>query len=287
MFIEGCQFITNEGGTFAKSRTSIAMNANANDLKIRDNRASQFRHFAVLGGQNYVMTGNHVFQGDSNVDGARVAGFVFTRTNVNHTFSNNYVDNCHVEWTNESTASPVNSGGFSFSALSITNNVFLCSDVAPWFSFVVIKPYGSGHTIRGFTMTGNMFRSTKGTIDRVERVNTTFASLNLDAVRDVDVRGNMFLNVVTGTENPLTLDYTQSNHAPSWYISFAGRLPFSGRAQHVPSLTLRSKIKSVANVNQYTMPWITPEQGTNGDVVVLNWEKDVAGVVKKTARMDG
>jgi hypothetical protein len=287
MFIEGCQFITNEGGTFAQSRTSIAMNANANDLKIRDNRASQFRHFAVLGGQNYVMTGNHVFQGDSNVDGARVAGFVFTRTNVNHTFSNNYVDNCHVEWTNESTASPVNSGGFSFSALSITNNVFLCSDVAPWFSFVVIKPYGSGHTIRGFTMTGNMFRSTKGTIDRVERVNTTFASLNLDAVRDVDVRGNMFLNVVTGTENPLTLDYTQSNHAPSWYISFAGRLPFSGRAQHVPSLTLRSKIKSVANVNQYTMPWITPEQGTNGDVVVLNWEKDVAGVVKKTARMDG
>lgn len=287
MFIEGCQFITNEGGAHAQSRSSIAMNANANDLKIRNNRASQFRHFAVLGGQNYVMTGNHVFQGDSNVDGARMAGFVFTRTNVNHTFSNNYVDNCHVEWTNESTAVPVNTGGFSFSALSITNNVFLCSDVAPWFSFVVIKPYGSGHTIRGFTMTGNMFRSTKGTIDRVERVNTTFASLNLDAARDLAVRGNMFLNVVTGTENPLTLDYTQSNHSQSWYVSFAGRLPFSGRAQRVPALTLRSKIKTIANVNQFTMPWITPEQGANGDVVLLNWEKDVAGIVTITARMDG
>ncbi|MGH1577380.1 glycosyl hydrolase family 28-related protein [Planktotalea sp.] len=286
MFVEGCQFITNEGGEDAQNRTSIGMNANGNDLKIRDNRASQFRHFAVLGGQNFVMSGNHVFQGDSKKDGARLAGFVFTRTNVNHTFTANYVDNCHVEWTNESTSSPDNSGGFSFSALSITNNVFLCSDVAPWFSFVVIKPYGTGHTLRGFTMTGNMFRSTKGTIDRVERINTTFATLNLSAVRDVSVSGNMFLNVVTGTENPLTLDYSQGNHSKNWFVSFAGRLPFAARALRVTSLINRSKIKSVANVNQYTVPWITPEQGNNGDVVELAWEKEVAGTVTLTARMD-
>ena len=286
LFVEGCQFITNEGGANAQTRTSIAMNANANDLKIRNNRASQFRHFAILGGQNYVITGNHVFQGDSNRDGARLAGFVFTRTNVNHTFTANYVDNCHVEWTNESTAAPDNTGGFSFSALSITNNVFLCSDVAAWFSFVVIKPYGTGHTLRGFTMTGNMFRSTKGTIDRVERINTTFASLNLAAVRDVKVDGNMFLNVVTGTENPITLNHTQSNHASTWFVPFAGRFPFSGRALRVSSVIHRSKIKSVANVNQFTAPWITPEQGTNGDVVEIAWEKEVAGTVTITARMD-
>jgi len=151
----------------------------------------------------------------------------------------------------------VNTGGFSFSALSITNNVFLCSDVAPWFSFVVIKPYGSGHTLRGFTMTGNMFRSTKGTIDRVERINATFATLNLSAVRDVTVNGNMFLNVVT-----------------------------SGRALRVSALTHTSKIKSVANVNQFTAPWITTESGTNGDVVEIAWEKEVAGTVTITARMD-
>lgn len=286
MFLEGCQFITNEGGANAQTRTSIAMNANANDLKIRNNRAGQFRHFAILGGQNYVISGNHVFQGDSNSDGARLAGFVFTRTNVNHTFTANYVDNCHVEWTNESTASPDNSGGFSFSALSITNNVFLCSDVAPWFSFVVIKPYGTGHTLRGITMTGNMFRSTKGTLDRVERINASFATLNLSAVRDVLVNGNMFLNVVSGSENPITLDHTQSNHASTWYIPFAGRLPFGGRAQRVSSVMNRSKIKSVANVNQFTTPWITPERGTNGDVVEVAWEKEVAGTVTITARMD-
>ncbi len=286
MFVEGCQFITNEGGADAQTRSSVGMNANANDLKIRNNRASQFRHFAVLSGQNYVISGNHVFQGDSNTDGARLAGFVFSRTNVNHTFTANYVDNCHVEWTNESSASPVNTGGFSFSALSITNNVFLCSDVAPWFSFVVIKPYGSGHTLRGFTMTGNMFRSTKGTIDRVERINATFATLNLSAVRDVTVNGNMFLNVVTGTENPITLNHTQSNHALKWFVPFAGRLPFSGRALRVSALTHTSKIKSVANVNQFTAPWITTESGTNGDVVEIAWEKEVAGTVTITARMD-
>ena len=286
MFVEGCQFITNEGGANAQSRTSIAMNANANDLKIRNNRASQFQHFAVLSGQNYVISGNHVFQGDSVKDGARLAGFVFTRTNVNHTFTANYVDNCSVEWTNEATSSPDNTGGFSFSALSITNNVFLCSDVAPWFSFVVIKPYGTGHTLRGFTMTGNMFRSTKGTIDRVERINATFAPLNMFAVRDVTVLGNMYLNVVTGVENPLTLDHTQSNHAANWFVSLAGRLPFGGRALRVSSLINRSKIKSVANVNQYTTPWISPEQGGNGDTVELAWEKEVAGTVTLTARMD-
>lgn len=286
MFVEGCQFITNEGGTDAQLRTSVGMNANANDLKIRDNRVSQFRHFAVLGGQNYVMTGNHVFQGDSKTDGARLAGFVFTRTNVNHTFNSNYIDNCSVEWTNESTSNPVNTGGFSFSALSITDNVFLCSDVAPWFSFIVIKPYGSGHTIRGLTITGNMFRSTKGTIDRVERINTSFATLNMSAVRDVKMDGNMFLNVVTGAENPRTLDYTQSSHASVWYVGFGGLLPFGGRAQRVTSLIHRSKIKSVANVNQYTAPWITPERGGNGDVVEVAWEKDVSGTITITARMD-
>ena len=286
MFIEGCQFITNEGGTNAQSRSSIALNANANDLKIRDNRASQFRHFAILSGQNYVISGNHVFQGDSVKDGARLAGFVFTRSNVNHTFTANYVDNCNVEWTNESTSAPNNSGGFSFSALSITNNVFLCSDVAPWFSFVVVKPYGTGHTLRGFTMTGNMFRSTKGTIDRVERINASFATLNLSAARDVVVNGNMFLNVLNGTENPLTLDHAQSNHAAVWYVSFAGRLPFGGPAQRVPSVVNRSKIKTVANVNQYISPWVTPERGGNGDIVELAWGKDVSGTVTITARMD-
>jgi hypothetical protein len=57
---------------------------------------------------------------------------------------------------------------FSFSALSITGNIFQAIDVAPWFRFFVIKPHGAGHFISGLTMTGNVFRVDPRGIDRVE-----------------------------------------------------------------------------------------------------------------------
>ncbi|MGB7318080.1 MAG: right-handed parallel beta-helix repeat-containing protein, partial [Planktotalea sp.] len=131
-----------------------------------------------------------------------------------------------------------------------------------------------------------LFRSTQGTIDRVERINTTFASLNMSSVRDVLMNGNTFLNVVTGTENPLTLEHSQNNHAQTWYVSFAGRLPFGGNAQQVTSVIHHGKIKTPANVTQYTAPWITAQTGSNGDIVEVDWEKDVRGAIKITARMD-
>ncbi|MEP5154861.1 glycosyl hydrolase family 28-related protein [Planktotalea sp.] len=286
MFVEGCQFITDEGGTDAQLRTSVGMNANANDVKIRNNRASQFRHFAVLGGQNYLMSGNHVFQGDSNSGGPRLGGFVFTRTNVDHSFTSNYVDNCSVEWTNESSSTPTNTGGFSFSGMSITNNVFLCSDVAPTFGFVVIKPYGSGHVIRGLVITGNSFRSTKGTIERVDRVDTSFASLNVDSAFQIDVSGNVFLNVEEHAQNPKTVEFTQSSHSNTWSVSFEDLLPFGGRPRFVTGLVHKGKIKTAANVAQYDAPYVSPEQGSGGQIVEIEWEKDVAGTVVMTARMD-
>ena len=55
---------------------------------------------------------------------------------------------------------------------------------------------------------------------------------------------------------------------------------------HVTSLINRSKIKSVANVNRHTVPWIMPDNGGNGDIVELAWEKDVAGTVTITPSMD-
>jgi hypothetical protein len=50
MLIDRCQFRSNETGLLAQNRTSIALNANGSDVKLRDNRITQFRHFAVLGG---------------------------------------------------------------------------------------------------------------------------------------------------------------------------------------------------------------------------------------------
>lgn len=286
LFIEGCQFITNEGGDRAQDRQSIAMNANANDLKIRNNRASQFRHFAVISGQNCIITGNHVFQGDDVAFGVRMAGFVFTRTNVNHSVSCNYIDNCSIEWTNESSATPDNSGGFSFSALSVTNNVFLCGEVAPSFSFINVKPYGSNHTIRGFTMTGNSFRVIGASILRVDRVNETFAALNMAAARDVQISGNTFANVTNRTENPVTVVHDQSSTNDTWSIALGQQLAFEGMSLRVTAVTHSEPVRNSSNVTRYIAPYVVTRAGGNQNAVQLEWGEAVRGEATVTVRMD-
>ncbi len=133
MFIERCQFLSAEEPQIVSQRSSIALNANANDIKLRNNRATQFRHFAMLCGQNNIITGNHFFQGDSVGNGIRSAGLILTQTHSSSIVSSNYVDNCFIEWTNEHDPSPAFTGGFSFSSLGIVDNIFLSGDVAPWF----------------------------------------------------------------------------------------------------------------------------------------------------------
>ncbi len=171
-------------------RSSIALNTNANDIKLRHNRAVRFHHFAVLGGDNNMVLGNHFFQGDSVTNGVRNAGLVMIGTYNSSTIAENYVDNCFVEWTNERDPAPDFTTGFSFSAMSITDNIFLSSEVAPWFSYVVIRPYGTGHFLNGLTVTGNKFRSINGNIDRAERVDTTFADLDADRYANVTFDNN-------------------------------------------------------------------------------------------------
>uniref|UniRef100_UPI00356480F6 glycosyl hydrolase family 28-related protein n=1 Tax=Thalassovita aquimarina TaxID=2785917 RepID=UPI00356480F6 len=59
MLIDRCQFLSNETGMRVQDRTTVALNANSNDVKLRNNRVTQFRHFAVLGGTSSIITGNH------------------------------------------------------------------------------------------------------------------------------------------------------------------------------------------------------------------------------------
>ena len=47
MLIDRSHFITAEPLLAAQDRVIIALNANANDIKLRDNRASRFRYFAI------------------------------------------------------------------------------------------------------------------------------------------------------------------------------------------------------------------------------------------------
>ncbi|MEO0390425.1 MAG: glycosyl hydrolase family 28-related protein, partial [Pseudomonadota bacterium] len=144
MIIDRCQFLSSEDGENVADRVSIGFNVNANDAKIRNCRATRFRHFGVLSGSNNLIMGNHFFQGDSVENGVRSAGLVIARAHTASVINGNYIDNCFIEWTNEHDPAPGYTTGFSFSALSITDNVFLSGDVAPWFSYIIVKPHGAG-----------------------------------------------------------------------------------------------------------------------------------------------
>lgn len=279
MQIDGCQFTSGENNEVVQDRKCIVLNTNSNDVKIRNNWASQHRHFAVLSGASNLVEGNHFFQGDSVSGGARTAGIVLADSNCSTTIVGNYVDNCHIEWTNEHDAVPDFSGGFGFAALTVTNNVFLCGNVAPWFAFLVAKPFGSGHALKGLNVQGNTFRAVGTVIDRAERVDTTFADLDYDGFRDIRFEGNAFNNVGTGVENPLRLVHEENTEAATWMVGSGGRVPFGGRVQRVISATVTGALRNASNVRRYLAPHALPERGAAGDRVELDWPEAVRGEV--------
>lgn len=286
MLIDRCQFISQDDHLDSQDRTSIALNSNANDVKIRNNRAVKFRHFAVLAGTGSVITGNHFFQGDDASNGLRVAGIVLTRTNCRATINGNYIDNCFIEWSNEHDAEPDFSSEFSFSQMNLTDNVCLCSHVAPWFSFLVIKPHGTGHFINGMSVQGNVFRTIGGNIERVERVDTSFADLDYGRMRNITFDSNMFNQVDNGTVNPLVLQYEQVTETKTWSIECAPKLPFGGWARTVEAVVANGKIRNSANVAQFEMPYVNVEEGTNKDEIEVMWDTAVRGEITVRVRMD-
>jgi len=169
MLIDRCHFVTAEAQTNATDRVSLGLNANNNDVKLRDNWASQFRHFALLAGSNNIITGNHFYQGDGVQGGARLAGIILTKAATSSSIVGNYVDNCFIEWTNEHDETPDFTSGFGFSSLSISGNNFLSGAVAPWFNYILIKPYGTNHGIsnlsvglRRFCLRGTILKTSVG-----------------------------------------------------------------------------------------------------------------------------
>ncbi|PIE12652.1 MAG: hypothetical protein CSA70_09130 [Rhodobacterales bacterium] len=286
MLIDRCQFLSNDGGLPSQNRSTVAIVANGSDVKIRDNRASKFRHFAVLGGTSSIVTGNHFFQGDSESNGIRVAGIILTAPNCRATITANYVDNCFIEWTNERKANPSDLSGLPFSQLTIAENVFLCSDVAPWFRFIVVKPFGANQYIKGMTVIGNSFRTIHGAIDRVEEVDTSFADLDKTKFTGVKFEDNQYTLVSTGTHSPYVVDHHQATEDATWVIDGSPHLPFGGRARSVSSLLATSKIKNAANVTRHEWPYVSLEQGVNGDQVHVNWEQPVRGDISIALRVD-
>ncbi|MEM6727043.1 MAG: glycosyl hydrolase family 28-related protein [Pseudomonadota bacterium] len=286
MMIDRCNWFAGDANLKVEDRTTIGFNSNANDIKIRDNRIVRFKHFCLVAGGGSSFNGNHWFLGDSETNGVRRGGVVFAGTNIKAYITGNYVDNNFIEWTNEYEADPDFANQLSFGGLTITGNIFTVNDVAPWFRFIVVKPYGSGFTINGLAVVGNVFKSLNGAIDRVEDVDTSFADLNYNTMRNITFEANTFDGVSVDTFNPIRQVHTEASPDASWDIEFAPRFPFGGRCRFVESVVAQGAIRNASNAINYDSPYVALGQGTNGSQARINWSEPVRGTVAVMARMD-
>ena len=69
MVVDRCEFLSNEMSTLSQNRTSVAINVNANDTKIRHNRFVRFGHFMVAAG------GGRIINFSTSVFGVRAEGY--------------------------------------------------------------------------------------------------------------------------------------------------------------------------------------------------------------------
>ncbi len=286
MIVDQCQFLSNEQADPSQNRTTIAINANVNDLKLRDNRIVRFAHFAVLGGTGCLILGNHFFQGDDQTNGVRQAGLVITQTNCKHVIANNYIDNCFVEWTNEHDPEPGQNNEFSFGALTVSGNMFFATNIAPSFRFLVIKPRGPGHFINGLSVTGNIFRLANGTIDRVEKVDTSNANLDFSKTRNLLFEANTYNAVDQMTISPVMISHNQNTVAGTWLIDGGAYLPFNSWARNVQSIVIEGEPKTASNGGRSDMPYVEVEQGAGKDKINLKWPVAVRGKAHVTLRCD-
>jgi len=286
MMIDRCQFLSNEMEARAQDRTTVALNINGNDVKVRDSRFVRFAHFMIAHGTGHLIVGNHWFQGDNEENGVRFGGLVLTRPNVQTAVTGNYIDNSVIEWTNEYEVNPDYADQYSFGGLTISGNTFVSIDVAPWFRWISVKPYGAGHFIQGLNVSGNVFRAVSGNVDRIEQVDTTFADLDYGRMRNIVMEGNIFNGVVQYVSNPMTLDFTQSSAQTTWTLNPGAALPFGGWARNVESVVTQGMIATAANGRVSEMPYVLTEQGTDKKSVSLNWSQAAKGRVQVKLRMD-
>lgn len=285
MLIDRNQFLSNEQGKKVEDRTSIGFNTNSNDVKLRDNRAISFAHFGLLGGGGNIVTGNHWFQGDTQKTGVTKAGLILTKINCKSTIIGNYIDNSWVEWNNEQDALSDYTSGFPFGGLSITGNNFTAASAASWFRWLVIKPYGDDHHIDGLVVTGNVFKHLQGSaLERVERLDTSFADLDHARNRNLTFSGNAFTNVTNSSRSPATLEFTQSGNSSSWVVDFADVLPFGGHARAVSAIVPQGPISGGSD--NFAQPYALPAQGSNKTQVQVRWPQSVKGTIRCTAMVD-
>lgn len=286
MILDQCQFISNEQDIRVESRTTIVYNCNANDTKIRNNRASRWLHFGIVAGSGHMFAGNHFFGGDDEDVGVWRAGLVLTDINLKTFITGNYIDNSFIELSNEHDDRPNNDGEFSFGGLTVTGNIFTAANVAPWFRWIVITPYGSGHYVSGLTVSNNVFRVIGTSVDRIDTVDTSYATLAYTSFRNVIFENNSFNNVSQPTSSPVMVEHVQSTASDTWAVDASDYLPFFSRARNVMSMVAEGAISNASNVTQNLMPWVQTEQGPSGVLVNIRWSAPVKGRMHVTLRCD-
>ena len=270
----------------ATARQTVGFNVNANDAKIRDSRFQRLGLTGILSGANHLIVGNHWFQGDEVPAGPRVPGMVFTYEPCETVVTGNYIDNCYIEWTNEHDARPDFGSEYSFGGLTVTGNIFLASDCASHTRFIVVKPYGTGHFLNGVTVSGNKFRSILGTIDRAERVDTSFAGLDMSRTKNLFFDGNSFHSVTHQAANPLRIRHDQATAAETWVVDPQEALPFAGEARGVDAIVALGAIRNAASLRRHSMPHVELRKGPDKDRVHLVWDEAMRGEVALSVRID-
>lgn len=286
IWIDNCQFRSSEQPLNAQDRTVIAFNVNGNDAKIRNNRAVLWAHFGVLAGSGNVIIGNHFFGGDTQTAGPRQAGLILTTRNMKSTITGNYIDNCFIELSNEHDAEPEFTSGFSFAALTITGNIFTVNDAASNFTFIVCRPFGPGHWLQGIQISGNVFRSLNGRIDRVDRADTSFASLNYGRFRNVIFDNNAFTGVDWPAESPTVIIHDQNTEANNWTVDTGQKLPFGGWARTITGVVMENPARAADDTIRYDMPYAQNQQGPDSSQLRLRWPVATRGRAVVTVRVD-
>ncbi|MFT3687633.1 glycosyl hydrolase family 28-related protein [Paenirhodobacter sp.] len=286
LLVDRCQFLSNEGSLASTDRVSIALNVNANDAKIRESRFVRFRHTMVLAGTGHLIVGSHWFQGDDSALGPRLPGLIFCQPNVQSAVTGNYIDNATIEWTNEYSVDPNFGSEYSFGALTVTGNTFVCIRAASWFTWFSVKPYGKGHFLHGLSVIGNVFRTIDCTITRIEKVDTTYATLDNGRMRNVVFEANTFNGVNQLTVNPVSLQVDQATAQTVWTIAPGDWLPFGGWARNVESIVAEGQITNASSKRVSTMPFVNVEMGTSRTNIQLNWPEAAKGRVHVKVRMD-
>ncbi|WP_127104528.1 glycosyl hydrolase family 28-related protein [Pararhodobacter zhoushanensis] len=286
MLVDRCTFLSSESPERAQDRVSVAINVNANDVKLRSNLVQRFGKFAVMAGTYHLIEGNHFYHGDNEQNAVRQAGIVLTYPNTVTSITGNYVDNTFFEHTNEHDATPNWNGEYSFGGLSVTNNIFLVSNVISSFRFIVVKPYGTGHFLSGQVVSGNVFRTVNATPSRADGVNTSYADLDYSRFRNVIWQHNTYNGIQTQTESPLVLRHTQSSEAANWTISTGGKLPYDGWARTVSSIVMEGQANGGGNEVRTSWPYVVVQQGSNRNQVRLTWPSATRGRVVVTVRGD-